>query len=190
MFPFRLHIIRLNPYSVSLFPWDVFPPCLAAGLSASSIPRDTAHHSVLCGRVISHCMGSSPTTSTLEHLCSAQQHDIAKSCSLCNPQPHSHLFFWQLNPGCVCTADCSCLPHTHLYWTTSFSQAFSPSFHPCLELSFCPFPAHIFHLLFFIHKLTCILSISPSSEPSADALLFNVFGHKGKNMWCFTCHSL
>lgn len=173
MFPFRLHICRLNPYSVSLCSWGVFHPCLAAGLSTSSTPWDTVHHSVWWGMVISHCMGSSPTISTLEYLCSAQQHEIVKSCSLCNPQPPSHLFFWQLSPGCVCTADCSCLPHTRLYWTASFSQAFSPSFHHCFELSFCPFPAHSSHLLYFIHKLTGIFCISPSSEPSADAFPFN-----------------
>lgn len=129
MFPSRLHIFRLNPYSVSLCSRGVFLPCSAAGLSASSTPQATAHPSVWCGRVISHCMGSAPAISTLEQLCSVQQHDIVDSCSLCNPQPPSHLFFWQLNPGCVCTADCSCLPHTRLYWTASFSQAFFPSCH-------------------------------------------------------------
>lgn len=139
MFPYRLHIFRLSPYSVSLCSQGVFSLCWrAAGLSASSTPRATAHHSVWCGRVISHCVDSSPTISTPEHLGSAQQHDIVDSCSLCNPQPPSHLFFWQLNPGCVCTADRSCLPHTCLYWATSFFPGLFPILSSLLRIVILP----------------------------------------------------
>lgn len=149
MFPFRLCIFRVNPNSVS-----------ALGMFSTSLLSSWA----LC-----KCHSSSHGASfwllwngnfPLYGLCSSFIYRRTSvfstttwSCwfmfALQSTTNLSDLFLaelLQLNPVCVCAADCSCPPHTRLYWTTSFFPGFFPN-------------------------LSALLWILPSSVPAAPTRL-------------------
>lgn len=143
MFPFRLHIFRLNPNSVSLRSWGVFHlPARQPGSLQVPPLKATVRHPGWCGRVIPHCMGSAPPLPTLEYLSAPQQRDAVDLCSLCNPPSPSQTFFWQ---SCCSRAQAVFAQLiVPVYFTRistephPFFQAFSPTCQRCFELSFCP----------------------------------------------------
>lgn len=174
MFPFRLCIFRLNPNSVSLCSRGVFHlPARQPG--SLQVPLLGPLWLVWKGNFPLYGLCSSfiyPRTSVFStttwhcwFMFTPQSTTTLSDRFLAEPL--------QLNPGSVCTADCSHLPHTVSTEPHPFFQAFPElvsialNCHPpllCVRSS---------HSLCLVYKLISILYISSSSVLLAHALLFN-----------------